>query len=168
MDELMQELTDMLLDFKYPKNTTRKNIMNEGDTSYYGFVLGKVRSWAHKDRDIHPGIHIRDSGRTNFKKYIPLYNLAREVAADYEFTTIQFNKNYQCNKHIDKNNVGISQIIGFGEYEGGELLVYYDGPDAPPTAVDIKNKFHEFNGAKYYHETAPFTGERHTLVFYNV
>jgi hypothetical protein len=161
----MEELTKCLMEFDYPKNHTRKNLLKEGDKYYYGFVLGKIRSWAHKDASSH---EIRDSRRTHYKKYEMIRDLAFEFGKDLDFTTIQFNKNYQCKKHIDGNNVGISTIIGLGDYEGGELLVYYDGEDAEPTKVDIKNKFFEFNGSEYYHETAPFTGERHTLVYYSL
>lgn len=163
----MEELTNYLMKFDYPKNHNRKNILNEGDKSYYGFVLGKVISWAHKDAGV-IGHQIRDSRRTNYKKYHKVYELANEVGKDLEYTTIQFNKNYQCAKHIDGNNVGFSTIIGLGDYEGGELLIYFDGEDSPPTAIDIKNKFYKFNGSLYHHEVAPFTGERHTLVFYSV
>jgi len=164
----MQELTNAVLDFKYPKNNTRKNILKEGDKSYSGFCLGKVISWAHKDENGNNGNReVRLSSRTTQKKYQKIYELACSLP-DFEFTTIQFNKNYQCKKHIDKNNIGISRIIGLGDYEGGELLIYYDGEDEEPKSIDIKNKFFEFDGSKYYHETAPFTGERHTLVYYTV
>ena len=37
----MEELTNYLMKFDYPKNHNRKNILNEGDKSYYGFVLEK-------------------------------------------------------------------------------------------------------------------------------
>jgi len=162
----MEELTNHLLNFKYPRNHVRKNILNEGDKFYHGFVLGKIYSWAHKDASV-TGRRIQDHRRNSCEKYKKIYELASSVA-DFEFTTIQFNKNYQCKKHIDKNNAGISRIIGYGDYEGGELLIYYDGEHEPPTAIDIKNNFFEFDGSKYYHETAPFTGERHTLVYFTL
>tara|TARA_R110002126_G_scaffold185316_3_gene333840 strand:+ start:699 stop:1223 length:525 start_codon:yes stop_codon:yes gene_type:complete len=167
------EITEHLIDFKYPKTTTRKNILNEGDKSYSGFCLGKVISWAHKDENGNNGNReVRDCVKVTQEKYQKIYqlacSLALRVVPDFQFTTIQFNKNYQCKKHIDKNNVGVSRIIGLGDYEGGELLIYYDGEDEEPKSIDIKNKFFEFDGSKYYHETAPFTGERHTLVYYTV
>ena len=44
---------------------------------------------------------------------------------------------------------GVSYIIGLGDYEGGELLVYYDGENVPPTGVDIKHKFYTFDGSRF-------------------
>ena len=158
-----------LLNFKYPQNKSRKNILRPDDSVYRGFVLGRVISWAHKDVK-KTGVIKTDSRRTKSEKYNEVYKLAQQVAkkGNVEYTTIQFNKNYRCAKHIDKNNVGESSIIGLGNYEGGELLIYYDGENEPPKKIDIKNKFYKFNGSKYYHETAPFTGERHTLVYFSI
>ena len=158
-----------LFKLKYPKNKLRKNIMRKEDPVYRGFVLGKIISWAHKDAQ-KTGRIKTDSLKTKENKFKDVYNLSKEIAKknNIKFTTIQFNKNYQCAKHIDKNNVGESSIIGLGDYEGGELLIYYDGENNHPQKINIKNKFYKFNGSKYYHETAPFTGERHTLVYYNI
>ena len=165
----MNQLTEELIKLKYPKSYSRKNIMNEGDRCYFGFVIGKVWSWAHKDAYI-TGHQLRNSRYTDDEKFQWIKELSSEIADDFgcEFTTIQFNKNYQCKKHIDGKNVGISHIIGLGDYEGGELLIYYDGPDEKPTSVDIKNRFYSFNGSECYHETAPYTGERHTIVFFTL
>tara|TARA_R110000824_G_scaffold92841_1_gene224921 strand:+ start:81 stop:578 length:498 start_codon:yes stop_codon:yes gene_type:complete len=163
----METLTKQLKILNWPKSYSRKNILNEGDRYYEAFVLGKVWSWAHADV-AETGRCIRDSVITSQLKYKEIYELAHQEAEEFgcEYSTIQFNKNYQCKKHIDGNNVGISHIIGLGDYQGGELLIYYDGPDNPPTYVDIRNQFYSFDGSAYYHETAPFTGNRFTLVFF--
>jgi len=163
----MEEITDELLKFQYPRNYQRKNIMDKEDKYYYGFVLGMVNSWAHADVK-ETGADKRLCRRNAYKKYQKIYELAKELGKDIEYTSIQFNKNYRCKKHIDGNNMGESSIIGLGNYTGGELLVYYDGPDNPPKKIDIKGKFFKFNGSQYYHETAPFEGERHTLVYYSI
>jgi len=165
----MEEITNVLMKFQYPRNHQRKNILKDGDKSYYGFVLGLVNSWAHADAAI-TGHQKRICRRTFYKKYQKIYELVKELAKnnDVEYTSIQFNKNYQCRKHIDGRNIGESTIIGLGDYTGGELLVYYDGPDEPPTKIDIKGKFFRFNRSEYYHETAEFQGERHTIVFYSI
>lgn len=163
----MEEITDELLKFQYPRNYQRKNIMDKEDKYYYGFVLGLVNSWAHSNVK-ETGAEKRLCRRNAYKKYQKIYELAKELGKDIEYTSIQFNKNYRCKKHIDGNNMGESSIIGLGNYTGGELLVYYDGPDNPPKKIDIKGKFFKFNGSQYYHETAPFEGERHTLVYYSI
>lgn len=77
----------------------------------------------------------------------------------FPFTTVQVNYNYRTKPHIDRNNVGESLIVGLGDYKGGDLVV--DG-----TKYDIKNHPLIFNGAELLHGTAPFTGERYSLVFF--
>ena len=165
----MEEITNELLNFQYPRNYQRKNIMGNEDKYYYGFVLGMVNSWAHADVK-ETGHEKRICRRNSYKKYEKILQLAEHLGQNHniEYTSIQFNKNYQCKKHIDGRNIGESSIIGLGNYTGGELLVYYDGPDAEPTKIDIKGKFFKFNGSEYYHETSPFEGERHTLVYYSI
>ena len=162
----MEEMTRELLNLKFPKNHERKNILQEGQKSYEGFVLGDVYSWAHKNVK-ETGAMIMKSRRHSEKKYDKVWELTKGFAKDIDYTSVQFNKNQKCAKHIDAKNTGVSTIIGLGDYEGGELLIYYDGPDKEPTSVDLKNKFVEFDGSKYYHETADFTGNRITLVFFN-
>ena len=44
----------------------------------------------------------------------------------------------------------------------------YDEDGNNPVLHDIKNKPLKFNGSKYPHETAPFEGERFTLIYYAI
>ena len=109
--------------------------------------------------------------KTEIPKYQKLYELTKEyikyIDDDFYYTSIQYNKNNQCKKHLDKNNVGVSLIIGLGDYTGGELILY-DENGENPVKHDIKNKPLKFNGSELYHETAPFEGERYTMVFYSI
>jgi hypothetical protein len=166
----MFELTKLLIDLKFPKNSSRKNVLQEGDKTYTGFVLGYIRlmyGWGQKW-----GWSVQLSNNTFEKKYNKIYELSKDLAElyipDFNYSTIQYNKNYKIAKHKDKRNAGISYIIALGDYEGGELLIYFDGRDKEPTPVDIKNKFYTFDGTKYYHEVADFTGNRISLVYYNI
>jgi hypothetical protein len=52
----------------------------------------------------------------------------------YVKTIVKVNKNYAAAIHVDRNNEGPSVIIGLGDYEGGQLWTYDQGP------LDIKNK----------------------------
>ena len=159
-------MTQQLTALKWNRNYERKNVLQPDQKFAEGFVLGDVYSWAHKDVK-ETGAGIRKSRRHNEKKYDRIWELTQEIGKDLEYTSVQFNKNQKCKKHIDGKNTGISTIIGLGDYEGGELLIYFDGEDKEPTPVDIKGKFYEFDGSKYYHETADFTGNRFSLVFFN-
>ena len=86
---------------------------------------------------------------------------------NFKFTSIQYNKNHRAAKHQDSKNMGVSYIIGLGDYKGGELIIY-DENGKNPVKHNIKNRFYKFNGSIYPHETAPFKGERYSLVFYNI
>ena len=149
--------------FGFPKNSSRKNVLKKGDSYYQGFCLGIIYSWTH-------GKSWQISRLSKNPKYAPLLNLGYKLMNSYdpEFdcTSMQFNRNYVIAKHIDGNNVGESYIMGFGDYQGGELIVY--NKQNEPTYVDIKNKFYKFNGSKFYHETAPFIGTRVTIVFFKL
>ncbi len=161
---------DILKQFDFPKNDSRKNILNNKDEIYKGMALGEIILIPYW-RDI-KGTRTMPCSKLKIKKYKELFDNTNEYfknnspEPDFNYTTIQYNKNHKCAKHKDKNNVGDSYIIGFGDYTGGELIVYDDSGN--PTYVDIKNKFYKFNGSKYYHETNDFIGERYTLVFFNV
>lgn len=169
MDNL-KELTEICIRVKFPRNYKRIKILKENDKYYEGFMCGMVRDFvrcAVQKRPVYC-----DSRFGKMDKFDLLYHkavkLAKDFIPDFKFTSIQFNKNYQIQKHIDGNNTGVSYIIGLGDYEGGELLVYYDGKDKPPTPIDIKNKFFTFPGHEYYHEVAEFTGNRITLVYFDL
>lgn len=159
MDKLLQVLSD----FEFPQ-VRRPNVGGQ----YEGFVLGLINSWAGKgDKSGHQQIPAR---RTNMEKYEEVKSLSFELLQKYDpefkFTTIQFNKNKKMIKHIDGKNVGDSYILGLGDYEGGDLIVYDENDK--PNKINIKNKFHKFNGSKFYHEVDDFTGNRYTLVFYHI
>jgi len=166
----MEDLTDILIKYKFPQCKTRKNILNGSDTSYEGFNLGYVRLIPYQANKF--GYTIQISIPTQNKKHKSIYELSKKIAEDnipdFNYSSIQYNKNYKIKKHKDKRNTGTSYIIGLGDYTGGELLIYFDGRDKEPTAVDIKNKFYTFDGTKYYHEVADFTGNRISLVYYNI
>tara|TARA_R110000744_G_scaffold1516_2_gene5384 strand:+ start:2446 stop:2943 length:498 start_codon:yes stop_codon:yes gene_type:complete len=162
----MEEISEELMNVKFPRSYYRKCVMQEDQKSYEGFVLGDIYSWAHKDVK-ETGAGMRKSRRHEEHKYDKLWDLTQDIAQHIEYTSVQYNRNQKCKKHIDGNNTGISTIIGLGDYEGGELLVYYDGEDEEPHVIDIHDKFYSFDGAKYYHETADFTGDRFSLVFFN-
>jgi len=96
------------------------------------------------------------------RKFPRLYKLLKRFMdvyhPEFEYTTIQLNKNFQCLPHVDKYNVGPSYIIALGDFTGGELFV--DGQ-----LYNIRNRWKKFDGRKE-HYVAPFQGERYSLVFF--
>ena len=166
---------EMLRELKWPR-TERPNVVRESHKNregerrgYEGFALGKVTSWAGKGENA--GYKQILSMKTREKKYKKLFKETKKLMklkdSKFKFTSVQYNKNNRAARHKDSKNVGISYIIGLGNYTGGELIIY-DENEKNPVKHNIRNKFYTFNGSIYPHETAPFKGERYTLVFYHI
>jgi hypothetical protein len=139
---------------KFPRTKNRKNISSEGIEA---FVLGDVNYRGQALLDY------KTRGPSRFNKKFPilfraLKKMMKENDPSFKFTTIQLNKNILSPPHIDKNNVGPSYIIAFGDYEGGKLVI--EGKEN-----NIKNKFLNFDGTKG-HWVTPFNGTRYSLVFF--
>ena len=149
-DQALQDLENI----KFPKTTSRKNISNKATEA---FVLGEVNLRGQKI------LNYKTRGDSRFNKRFPdLYDLLRDFIKqhdpDFNYTTIQLNKNIQSPPHIDKNNVGYSYIIGLGDYTGGNLVI--EGKQ-----YDIKNKWLKFDG-RLGHWVEPFTGTRYTIIYF--
>jgi len=163
----------------FPKNVSRKNIFRtkhkENKAKYEGFVLGKINLIPHlwKKNSKNKTVKQIPSLRTKDKKFKKLFIESKKLMKmhnpDFKFTTIQYNKNMRAARHVDGRNVGMSYIIGLGNYTGGELIIY-DNDKIPknPVKHNLKNNFYSFNGSKFLHEVAPFKGERYTLVFFKI
>ena len=109
--------------------------------------------------------------KTKIKSLYPelqdIYNEFRDLYfPDFEFTSVQMNRNFPCSRHIDGTNVGESVLVCLGEYSGGELVIE-DYPEPGNNVIKTKNKIYRFNGSKYYHWVKPFEGTRYSLVFFN-
>tara|TARA_R100000935_G_scaffold3669_2_gene9247 strand:+ start:1533 stop:2060 length:528 start_codon:yes stop_codon:yes gene_type:complete len=93
--------------------------------------------------------------------YELLKNLIEYIDPDFIYNTITLNHNSICKAHYDKLNKSPSLIIGLGEYTGGELIV-------ENCLFDIKNKPLIFNGGNSKHATNDFTGDRYSVIYYNI
>jgi len=80
-----------------------------------------------------------------------------------KYTAFTLNESCLTTKHRDKNNIGPTLIVGFGEYSGGSLMVDNDGTD---TSVDIKLKPYVMEASKITHWTSAFEGTRYSIVFF--
>ncbi len=153
---------------QFPKQE-RYNITNDKKQLPRGVVLGLIK--LRPCDSIEKGIDIYPSKPSFRPKYSELHAECEKLMWDYDptfdFTTIQINDNQICAKHKDANNVGVSYIIGLGDYDGGELRVWNKTGDDYED-LNIKNKFVSFDGSQFFHETLPFKGKRYTLVYYKV
>jgi hypothetical protein len=95
-----------------------------------------------------------------------LYKLLLEFGEKYvpiPFNAITVNQNYQASPHYDKNNVGQSFLIAFGDYEGGELEIH----EGPRKGIhDLRHKPMLDDFSKILHSVKEFKGERYSLVYY--
>lgn len=155
----MERIKTLLDNLTFPIQK-RNNVSKE---KCEGFVLGYILP---RGKGRWKGKEPRLSRRTNMKKYSEIYELLKQNAPpDFEYTSIQVNKNVKCAKHIDKYNKRDSAIIGLGDYTDGKLRIY-DKRDNYED-INIKYNYHIFNGSNY-HETLDWIGTRYSVVYFSL
>ena len=100
----------------------------------------------------------------NNTHYKHIFDEVKKVAAvicpDINWLTMMFNHNYEALPHKDKNNDGISCVVAFGDYEGGELVV--DGKE-----YNIRHRPVKMDASLLEHSVKPITkGDRYSIVFF--
>mgnify|MGYP003324323024 FL=1 len=163
--QLLEELEKI-----YFTSQGRDNIRRDKKVAPKGVVLGKVRIRGNQQQKF--GYKPIEESKASAKdKYQKLYSVAKEVMKkhnpNFRYTSIQINKNNRTAKHVDANNVGVSYMLGVGDYVGGDIMIY-DADGKNPKQYPTRNKWIKFDGSKYPHETTPFQGTRYTLVYYDV
>lgn len=151
--KMKEEVLELLENTKFPKCYSRKNI----EKGIEAFVLGDVNYRGQAFLDY------KTRGPSKYNKKFPVLfksikKMMKAYDPDFNFTTIQVNKNVLSPPHVDKNNVGPSYIIALGEYNGGKLVI--EGKE-----YNIKNRFKKFDGT-FGHWVTPFDGTRYSLVFF--
>lgn len=156
--ELMVAIQHEFDTMDWVKTYDRKTVSGLG--SCYSMAFGLV---------IQPSQGVKIS-RFN-DKFPHLYSLLQQLCSCFDFpcTTFTINKNLLCQPHKDKHNQGESIIFSLGNFTGGEFIVE-DGKDDTDRfkQYDIFNRPTMFNGAKSTHFTAPFEGNRYSVVLYNL
>ena len=121
-------------------------------------TLGEVRDYSTGGKRI-----------SNFtKNNIELYNLLCEYGStitDIPFKSICINKNTIAEPHVDRNNRGVSCIVGLGDYTGGELVLKGNA-DCDDSKVSIHKNPIEFDGSKIIHYSLPFEGTRYSIIYF--
>lgn len=156
------------MDWTMAKNTSRRNVIRADDKATprnnknkpycMSFIFGR---------------NMKDpTGSMSFwstkypKVYAELQALMAKYDPSFRYTHITLNCNLRCKRHTDGGNAGPSYIAAFGRFSGGQLIVEPPGGGDAETMLDCQSKFVKFNGKTQPHETAPFQGERFTLVYY--
>lgn len=95
-----------------------------------------------------------------------LYKHLLDFGAQYvtiPWNAITVNQNYRAGKHYDRNNLGNSFLVAFGEYSGGKLIIH-EGDLSGSHDVAYKPIVGDFS--KMLHSVEEFDGERFSLVYY--
>jgi len=154
---LIKELHKIIIPLNYKRSNMSGYKYTGNDGRRYGFgirsvTLGEVRNWNTGGKRI-----------SNFTINNPeLYSLLceyRKSITTIPFKSICVNHNTISESHTDRNNSGVSCIVGLGDYTGGELI-------CENTKVNIHNNPIEFDGSKIKHSSLPFTGERYSIIYF--
>jgi len=90
-----------------------------------------------------------------------IYNECKSLFPDFEFNSVQINKNFKCAPHYDNKNCGEALVMALGDFTGGELVI--EGVEH-----DVLNKPIIFNGSTQEHWVKDFEGERYSIVLFNL
>lgn len=86
--------------------------------------------------------------------------LAKIICPEINYSTMMLNVNYEASEHRDRNNIGPSCVVAFGEFEGGKLKI--EGIE-----YDIHHRPLTFEAAESIHSVSPITaGTRYSIVFF--
>jgi hypothetical protein len=106
----------------------------------------------------------------NCEKYPKIWEEGRTLSHmicpdDLKWTTFMLNMNYEAVPHIDKNNIGESLVVAFGDYTGGELVTIAE--DLSETEYNIRYKPVLMDASKIVHYVKPITsGTRYSIIFF--
>ncbi|CAE8681069.1 unnamed protein product, partial [Polarella glacialis] len=116
----------------------RKNVRQaNAETAPQGMCLGITGNWIK-------GAAVSVQTRKKPQLSALLCAFARQELPGFRFSSVQVNKDYRAALHVDKNNHGLSYIIGLGDYSGGWLWV--DNGSSTGRAKDIRNRWFQFDG----------------------
>lgn len=103
--------------------------------------------------------------RDNPTIYPILQKFMNKYYPNVKYNSFQINRNFQTLPHKDKNNNGNSLIVGLGDYNNGELMLYENDKIKK---IDIKYKPYIFDGSKILHWTNNYKGDRYSFVSYYI
>ena len=167
-------MTDILDGIEFYSCSRRKNMLRKGKFKFSKYDQGSMLYGLTWRGYLKPGVYRQRCPKTSMfmtkimGQHPELDEIFREFAdfhfPDFDYGSVQMNKNFPCPRHIDGSNKSKSILCCFGDYTGGETCVEYP--------AGIKELFPQkkpvcFDGSKYYHWTKPFEGKRYSLVFFH-
>ena len=97
------------------------------------------------------------------KLYKLLLDFGAAYVKDISWNSITVNQNYKATPHRDRGNLGNSFLVGFGDYEGGELKIY-EGDLSGCHDIRYTPLITDFS--KVLHSVEDWSGNRVSLVYY--
>jgi hypothetical protein len=89
-----------------------------------------------------------------------MMRVAHEIAPNFEYNSIQLNKDLTCPPHRDDKNRGTSLIFSIGDYTGSDLVI-----EGRPYTT--KNTPMFFDGGVYQHWNTPdLQGTKYSLIYF--
>lgn len=86
--------------------------------------------------------------------------LAKIICPHINYTTIAVNVDYTATDHVDRNNIGASCVVAFGDFEGGKLKI-------SNTEYSVRHAPLTFEAAKNVHSvSAIVAGRRFSCVWF--
>ena len=86
--------------------------------------------------------------------------LAKIICPHVNYTTIAVNVDYTASEHTDRNNIGMSCVVAFGDFGGGKLNI-------GGTEYNIRHAPVTFEAAKNIHSVSTITaGTRFSCVWF--
>jgi hypothetical protein len=149
---LCEDMAYVLGALPQPKNTRRISVIPERHNFVHSQSAGLTTQ-----KGLKPTLSSICISAPNVVRCLSKFVL--DFDPNFKFTTITLNYNYSSAPHRDVNHEdGKARIIALGKFTGGELLL--NGKK-----VDIREKWFDFDGTDL-HSTAPFAGERYSLVYF--
>ena len=177
MENKLQKYFNIVMTFKMRSNNHRHNVSGIKEIRQYGKHIGSDK-WVKVGNPIKSqnfglvrkfklaGLHPSNYNTKHPDIYEALKQIINILDPTFEYDGITVNKNVEALPHRDKNNKGISLIIGFGNYTGGGL--YVEENDGNFKLHDINHKPLYFNGSTQTHYTEQFSGTRWTIIYYKL
>ena len=136
------------------------------ETNYYRKTAGLGRSQAFGlvNRRCRPIDYSRQCWLRP-ELYKMLLDFGERHVTDISWNAITVNQNYSVGPHKDRHNVGLSYLVAFGDYTGGQLK-FHHGDLTGSHDVYMKPLIADFGN--FLHSVEPWVGDRYSLVFYQV
>ena len=158
-----KDVSQVMLKWRAKRNSKRKRLSADGKSAVLSDTLGAMQDSVQKTWHI-------SNATLQHPFVIQLLNeyLWSQLPDEwFDWCTITVNTNYQAQKHRDCNNLGPSATTSFGDFTGGQLVVWQDDAQDAEMNVYATNKSVVFFDGRLRHKVAKYVGNRVSIVWYS-